>query len=106
MRIDVSCKYMERSDYVDTVLDKNFKKIERRVKIFHRDDPIHISVHLEKNPHREQYFCRTQVYLPARVVVAHEKGLTSSTAINKTFSALSKQLDKVKHRVERSFRRR
>ena len=106
MRIDVSCKYLERSDYIDTVLEKNFNKIERRLKIFHKDDPIHVSVHLEKNPHKEQYFCRTQVYLPARVVVAHEKGLTSSTAINKTFSALSKQLDKVKYKVEGHLRRR
>ncbi|UCG35430.1 MAG: HPF/RaiA family ribosome-associated protein [Candidatus Omnitrophota bacterium] len=106
MRVDVSFKYLERSDFIDNVLDKNIKKIERRIKMFRRDDPVHVSVHMEKNPNREQYFCRTQVYLPSRVVMANGKGVNSSQVINKSFSALSKQLEKVKHRMERHLRKK
>ena len=104
MRVDLSFKYMERSEFIDNVLEKNLRKVERRVRIFRRDDPVHISIHVEKNPHREQYFCRSHIYLPSKVLAAQEQGIRSSVAINKTFSALSKQLDKLKHKVERSLR--
>lgn len=106
MRINVSYKYMESSTLIDNILDKNFKKIERRIKMFKRDDPIHISVHLERNPHKEQYFCRTHLYLPSsKVLNSEEKGATSAVAINKAFSAITKQLDKLKHRLERHLNR-
>jgi len=101
MRTDISFKYLERSEYIDTVLDNNFKKIERRVKIFRDNAPIHISVHVEKNPHKEQYFCRSHVYLPSsKVIAATEKGSNSSIAINKAFSALNRQLGKEKYKLE------
>tara|TARA_B100000315_G_C14584137_1_gene592012 strand:- start:2535 stop:2885 length:351 start_codon:yes stop_codon:yes gene_type:complete len=106
MRIDVSLKYLERSDFIENVLDNNFKKIERRIKIFRRDDPIHISIHIEKNPHKEQFFCRSHVYLPSsKVIAADEKGRNASVAINKAFSALNKQLDKEKHKWEKQRRK-
>jgi ribosomal subunit interface protein len=97
MRVEVSFKYLEKSDFIDNVLENNFRKLKRRIKIFRRDDPIHISVHVEKNPHKEQFFCRSHVYLPSsKVLVADEKGENSSLVINKAFSALIKQLDKEK----------
>lgn len=105
MRIDVSFKYLKKSEFIDNVLDNSFKKIERRVKMFRKGDPIHISVHLEKNPHKEQYFCRSHLYLPSsKVLAVDEKGSNASLAINKTFSALSKQLDKEKHKWQKQRR--
>lgn len=105
MRVDISLKYLEKSEFIDNVLDKNVKKIERRVKIFKRDVPVHISAHIEKNPHREQYFCRVQIYLPSKVLKADEKGENFSVVVNKTFAALSRQVDKFKHKLEGSLRR-
>ncbi|MBU2251699.1 MAG: HPF/RaiA family ribosome-associated protein, partial [Candidatus Omnitrophica bacterium] len=105
MRIDVSFKYLEKSDFIDNILEGNFRKIERRLKMFRRQDPVHISVHLEKNPHKEQYFCRSHVYLPSsKVVAADENGRNISLAVNKAFSAISKQLDKEKHKWEKQRR--
>ncbi len=99
MRVDVSFKYFEKSDYIDNVLENNFKKLKRRIQIFRRDDPIHISVHVEKNPHKEQFFCRSHLYLPtSKVLIVDEKAGNSSLAINKAFSALSKQLNKEKYK--------
>jgi ribosomal subunit interface protein len=97
---------MDKSEFIDNVLDKNLKKIERRLKIFRRGDSIHISVHIEKNPHREQYFCRTHIYLPSKVLNAEEKASNSTLAINKTFLALSKQLDKLKYKLESHLRKK
>jgi len=106
MRIDVSFKYLENSDFIKNVLENNFRKVKRRVQMFRRDDPIHISVHIEKNPHKEQFFCRSHVYLPSsKVLAADEKGINSSVAINKTFSALAKQLDKEKNKWQKQRRK-
>jgi ribosomal subunit interface protein len=105
MRVDVSFKYLEETGFINNILEKNFKRIERRIKIFRRDDPIHISVHLEKNPHREHYSCRTYIYLPSKVIKATRMGNNSTSTINKTFSALSKQLDRLKHRLEKHLRK-
>jgi len=102
MRVDVSFKYLERSEFIDNVLENNLRKIERRVKIFKHDDPIHLSIHIEKNPNREQYFCHSHIYLPfSKVLAAEERGDNSSVAINKAFAALSKQLTKEKHKWDR-----
>ena len=99
MRVDVSFKYLKKSDFMDNVLENNFKKMRRLIQIFRRDDPIHISVHIEKNPHKDQFFCRSHIYLPtSKVLVADEKARSSSLAINKAFSALSRQLGKEKHK--------
>ncbi len=106
MRVDVSFKYLKKSDFINNVLKNNFKKMKRRIQIFRRNDPIHISVHIEKNPHKDQFFCRSHLYLPtSKVLVVDEKARSSSLAINKAFSALSRQLDKEKHKW-RSQRRR
>ena len=74
--------------------------------MFRKDDPIHISVHIEKNPHKEQFYCRAHIYLPSsKVLIADEKGGNSSIAINKAFSALKKQLDKEKHKWDKQLRK-
>jgi len=99
MRADVSFKYLKKSAFIDNVLEHNFKKMKRRIQIFRRNDPIHISIHIEKNPHKNQFFCRSHLYLPtSKVLVADEKARDSSLAINKAFSALTRQLDKEKHK--------
>ncbi|MBD3264744.1 MAG: hypothetical protein GF375_06550 [Candidatus Omnitrophica bacterium] len=108
MRVDVSFKYLEQSDFISNILENNLKKIERRLKIFRKKgDPVHLSLHIEKNPHKEQYFCRSCLYLPSnKVLVADEKGRKASIAINKAFSALSRQLVKVKYKMEKHLQKR
>lgn len=106
MRVDVSFKYLKKSDFITNVLENNFRKMKRRIQIFSREDPIHMSVHIEKNPHKEQFFCRSHIYLPtSKVLVADEKAGDSSLAINKAFSALSRQLDKEKNKRHNKRRR-
>lgn len=102
MKVDISYKYLEKSNLIKKAIDNHLKKLERRIRMFRRDDPIHISVHVEKNPNKEQYFCRSHIYLPAmKVLAVNEKAKDVSLAISKTFAALLKQLDKVKQRRQR-----
>ena len=106
MRVDVSFKYLKKSDFINNVIENNLKKIKRRIQIFRQTDPIHISVHIEKNPHKDQFFCRSHIYLPtSKVLVVDEKARDSSLAINKAFSALSRQLNKEKHKKHNYHRR-
>ena len=82
MRVDVSCKYMDKSTVVTDIIGKGLKKIERRILIFKKDSPVHVSIHIEKNPRKEEYFCRSQIYLPTKVLVAQEKADNIDSAIN------------------------
>ncbi len=101
MRIDVSFKYMKTSEFVNNALENNFQKLKRHLKMFNHDEAIHVSVHIEKNPHREQYFCRMRAYLPhSNVLAIEEKCTDTSSAINKGFAALITRVEKLKDKIE------
>ena len=106
MRVDVSIKNLERTNTLDEVIDKNIKKVERRVKLFKKEVPVHLSLHLEKNPHRSQYFVWINLYLPFKVLRAESTFSNVDKAIGECFSALIKQIDKFKHRLEKHLRKR
>jgi ribosome-associated translation inhibitor RaiA len=106
MRVDVSYKYMEKSGIVEDIIDKNLDKISRRIAVFKHDDPIHVSLHLEKNPNKQQFFCRSTVYLPSKVLHVQETSSDISKVITKTFGVLSRQMAKLKFKVESSQKRR
>ncbi len=92
---------MKSSSVLDDILDKNIEKIDRRAKIFKNNSSLHLSVHIEKNPHKDQYFCWGQLYMPRKVISARGNSRDIVLAIGKAFSALSKQMEKVKYKVER-----
>jgi len=106
MRVDVSFKHLERSEIIDDIIDKDVKKVERRVKLFKTDEAIHLSVHVEKNPHKDDYFCWINMYMPSKVLKAQNRKPSLSVVINDSFSALVKQLDKFKYRIERHLRKK
>jgi ribosomal subunit interface protein len=64
-----------------------------------------VAVNLEKSPHREEYMCSAHLHLPQHVLRADEKKDNAALAINKTFSALAKQLDKLKYKIEKHLNR-
>ncbi len=99
MRVDISFKYMESNEFVDSVLENNFNRLQRHLKMLRSNSPVHISVHIEKNPHRQEYFCRAHIYLPrSKVLAATEKGNSAILAINKAFAALIRQVERIKER--------
>ncbi|MCF7917065.1 MAG: HPF/RaiA family ribosome-associated protein [Candidatus Omnitrophica bacterium] len=107
MKEEISFKYLEKSKFVENVLESNLGKLKRKLQIFKNDDPVHISLHIEKNPHKEEYYCRSHVYLPkAKTIVANEKSRTATAAINKSFRALNRQLTKIKTKIERHLQKK
>ncbi|HDN86082.1 MAG: hypothetical protein DRP68_02920 [Candidatus Omnitrophota bacterium] len=106
MRVDVSMKNLERTNTLNEIIDKNIKKVEKRVKLFKKEVPVHLSLHLEKNPHKSQYFAWVNLYLPFKVLRAESTFSNVSRAIGECFSALIKQIDKFKHKLEKHLRKR
>ena len=86
---------------LEEIVYRNIEKIERKVEKFKKDSSIHLSVHIEKNPHREQFFCWATLYMPMKVLTSRADSFEINSALAKIFSALSKQLDKVKYKVEK-----
>ncbi len=106
MRVDISFKHLERSNIIDGIIDKHIKKVERRIKLFKTDEAIHLSLHAEKNPHKDDYFCWINMYMPFKVLKAQSRRKSISTVINDSFSALIKQLDKFKYKLEKHLRKK
>ncbi|MCF7873386.1 MAG: HPF/RaiA family ribosome-associated protein [Candidatus Omnitrophica bacterium] len=107
MKVEISFKYLKKSSFVNSVLDSDIEKIKRKLQIFKKDDPVHLSVHIEKNPHKEEYYCRSHIYLPkAKTIVANEKSRNVTAAINKSFRGLSRQLAKVKTKLEKHLQKK
>jgi ribosome-associated translation inhibitor RaiA len=106
VRIEASFKNLEKSMLVEQVIQKNIKKIERRVRLFKNKDALRLSLHLEKNPHRDEVLCWANFYLPFKVLKAHSNNENLTKAITQTFSALIRQLDKLKHRLETHLRKK
>ncbi len=106
MRLDISFKNFKKSQIIENVIAKDVKKIERRLKMFKKEVPIHLSLHVEKNPHKEEYFSWANLYLPFRVLRAQARERNVVSTLNKTFSALITQIDKFKHRLERHLRKK
>ena len=95
MKVDISFKNLSKSNLVDEVLDKNLLKIEKRIKNFDKDS-VHILIHVEKNPNHNEYFCNTCIYLPSKVIKAQTKELDLIKCIDKNFTNLIRQLNKLK----------
>lgn len=106
MRLETSYKNIEKNDVLEDTIDKNMEKVQRRIKLFKRDAPVHLSVHLEKNPHKEQYLCWINMYMPYKVIKAHRTHANTCKAINDSFSAIVAQLDKFKHKLETHLRKK
>ena len=106
MRVEVSLKNLKSSDYLDNAISKHFERVRKRVKIFKRDDPIHLSLHIEKNYHREQYFAWVNLYLPRKVLRAQQTASDPALAVNKVSQAVIRQIDKYKVMIERHLQRR
>ncbi len=106
MRVDTSFKNMEKNNVLEATIEKDLTKLEGRLDLFKNKDPIHVSLHLEKNPHKEQYLCWINLYMPFKVLKSHCSGGNTCTVINNSFAALLKQLDKFRQKLENHSRKK
>lgn len=106
MRIDVSFKNMKSSDYLENIIAKDVEKVKKKTKMFKNEEVVHLSLHLERNPHREEYLAWATLYLPKKVLKSQSSSDSLPSAINKTFLGLLRQVDKYKILIERHLQKR
>ena len=100
MRTNLTLKQISKTSVLEDTIDKNTEKIEKRLKKL-KGETAHLSIHIEKNPHKEQYYCWMNLYLPSKEIFVKEKLDSLLGCLSKTFLSLIKQVDKYKHRVEK-----
>lgn len=106
MLVDVSFKNMENSEYIENIISKNVEKVKKRIKMFKNEDPLHLSLHLERNLHRDEYSVRVNLHLPRKVLKAQTSLSSVASSLNKSFSALIKQIDRHKIMLERHLQKK
>ena len=106
MQVDVTYKNLEASALIEDAVDKNIEKLERRIKMFRDDESIHLAVNLEKSLHRNEYYCNAHIHLPGHMLKIQGKADSAEKVIHKGFEALSKQLDKLKYKVEKHLQKK
>lgn len=100
MRVDLVLKNIRRTRVLGDVVEKDVEKIERHLKTF-GDSPIHLEIRLERSLHKKEYEAWMGLYLPKKVLRAHEHSEDKLTCINITTKALIRQLEKVKTQMDR-----
>ena len=100
MRTELTIKNINRTEILEKTVDANADKVVKRLKRL-KEESSHLSVHIEKNPHKEQYYCWLNLYLPSKVVHIKETANTLTKSLSKAFNALLIQIDKYKYKVER-----
>jgi len=100
MRTDLTLKNVQKTSVLEEAIKKNMNKVEKRLKKL-KGDSAHLSIHIEKNPHKEQYFCWMNLYLASKEIFVKEKLDSMLGCVTKAFLSLIKQIDKYKYKVER-----
>lgn len=105
MRTEISLKNINRTESLVQAIEDDADKVAGRLRRL-KEESSHLSVHVEKNPHKEQYYCWLNLYLPSKVIHVRETMSTLSKATTKAFHALLIQVDKYKYKVERHLQKR
>lgn len=100
MRVDLILKNIRRTKVLGEVIEKDVEKIERHIRTF-SDDALHLEIRLEKSPHKDDYEAWMGIYLPKKIVRAHEHAEDKLTCINETTKALIRQIEKIKGQWDR-----
>jgi ribosome-associated translation inhibitor RaiA len=105
MRTDLTIKNVTRNEHFDEVLSVHEEKVIKRLKRL-KEELAHLSVHAEKNPHKEEFYCSLNLFLPAKVIHIREKHHTLEGCVVDSFSRLLIQIDKYKHKIEKHLQKR
>jgi len=105
MRLDVTLKNVVGNKLFDETVAMNEEKVAKRLKRL-KEELAHLSVHVERNPHKEEFYCGLNLFLPSKVVHIQEKHHTLEGCVTESFSRLLIQIDKYKHKIERHLQKR
>jgi len=100
MRTELSLKHINRTESLAQDILSDAEKVAGRLRHL-KEESSHLSVHIEKNPHKDQYYCWLNLYLPSKVIHVRETMSTLSKATTKAFHSMLIQVDKYKCKIER-----
>ncbi len=104
MREDFLIKNFPRSPILEEEFNSQKEKIFDFFKKIRNTEALHISCHMEKNPHKEEYFCWINFYLPRKVLHVKEKGSDALVSLKKAFNTLKNNVRKYKEKYLRKKR--
>ncbi len=105
MRTEMTLKKVVRNELFDETVAMNEEKVEKRLKRL-KEESAHLSIHVEKNPHKEEFYCGLNLFLPSKVIHIQERYHTLEGCVTDSFSRLLIQIDKYKHKIERHLQKR
>ncbi|MFH0876815.1 MAG: HPF/RaiA family ribosome-associated protein, partial [Candidatus Omnitrophota bacterium] len=105
MRTTLTLKHVEENDILKQHFDQRIDKVRQHLKRY-SDDLTFLHGVIEKNPHKDECFAALSLYLPTVVLHCREKGIDSLAAMNSSFLALTRQIEKHKAKLTREKRRK
>ena len=96
MKFDFLVKNFPKMPLLEEEFDKQKEKILKLFRNHSKKETIHISCHMEKNPHRQEYFTWINFYFPHKVFHVKEKASDALTSLKKSFSSLYMKIKKQK----------
>jgi len=98
MRDDFLIKNFPKNRVLLQEFEIQKQKILRMVRNTKYEETIHLNGHIEKNPHKEEYYCWMNLYFPRKVFHVKQKASDALTALKnscgKLFFMVKKHKDK------------
>lgn len=98
MRDDFLIKNFPKSDVLLDEFQTQKEKLFRMVHNTRFESSVHFNGHMEKNPHKEEYYCWLNFYFPGKVFHVKQKGSDAYTALKNASGKLSFIVKKYKHK--------
>ena len=81
MRDDFLVKNFPKSDVLMEEFQTQKQKIVRMVRNTKYQQNVHLNGHIEKNPHKEEYYCWMNLYFPGKVFHVKQRAADAFTAL-------------------------
>mgnify|MGYP001578643011 FL=1 len=103
MRTTLTVRHMKNNKMVQDAFDGHVARLSNRLSHFN-EESIFIHGNVDKNHHKEQYFCSLTVYLPSMTLHSRDSSFDLLRAVNAAFESIIRQAEKFKAKLRRGHR--
>jgi len=104
MRDDFLIKNFPKNEILLDEFQTQKDKLLRMVRNKKAEEVAHLNGHMEKNPHKEEYYCWLNFYIPRKVFHVRERGADAFTSLKNASGKLSRMV--TKHKDKKVSRKR
>lgn len=105
MKTTLTIRHMKSNKVIQDAFDEHIARLSNRLSHFN-EESIFIHGNLDKNPHKEQYFCSLTVFLPSTTLHSRDSSFDLLMAVNAAFESIMRQAEKFKAKLRRGYRRK